>query len=335
MKSFLLATILTLAFFLSACNSTDSTSQPEKPDLEKVTMLLEYVPNTNHSGLFVAEEKGYFEEEGLDVTIVEPSDVPVTTMIASGKGDFGISAQEDVTYARLAEDPLPIRAVATILQHNTSGFASFSEKNISRPRDFEGKTYAGWGSPSEEAIIRAVMENDQADFSRLKRITADDLSYASLPNQVDLIWIFWAWDGISAQRAGIPIHFIKLAEIDSRLDYYTPLIIASENTLEKRGETTRKFLRATSRGYEFCVEHPEEAAAILHETVPEYDMEMLKESQTYLAGKYMEDTEQWGIMKDSVWNNYSSFMLENGLISHGISPEECYSNAYLPTDQKN
>lgn len=329
MKKLLLVLILILAVTLSGCNSGTEKAAPEN-GLEKVTLVLDYVPNTNHTGFYVAQKKGYFADEGLDVEIKEPADASVTTLIAAGKGDFGISYQEDVTYALTAEEPLPIKAIAAIIQHNTSGFASYAEKNIKRPRDFEGKVYAGWGAPSEEAVIKAVMTADGGDFSKLKVVTSDGSGYAALKENVDVMWFFWAWDGIASQRAGVPVNYIELRDFDSRLDYYTPVIIANNDTLANRGDLTKKFLRAAARGYQFCIENPGEAAEILSGYVPEYDVEMLKESQEYLAGKYMEDTDSWGKMKDSVWSDYTGFMVENGLIEQAIEPSECYTNEFLP-----
>ena len=81
-------------------------------ELEDVTVILDYVPNTNHTGMYVALYKGWYEEEGLNVEIIEPTEGATATLIAVGKGDFGISYQEEVTMALTSEDPLPIRAIA-------------------------------------------------------------------------------------------------------------------------------------------------------------------------------------------------------------------------------
>jgi ABC-type nitrate/sulfonate/bicarbonate transport system substrate-binding protein len=297
--------------------------------LTRVTLVLDYLPNTNHTGLYVALNNGYYEEAGLDVEIIEPADNAVTTLVATGRGDYGISYQEDVTYALTSSDPLPIKAIATIIQHNTSGFASYEGKDITRPRDFEGKTYAGWGAPSEEAVIKAVMEADGADFSKLSIITGDGSGYAALKDKVDLNWIFWGWDGIAAERDGVPLNYIELAQLDERLDYYTPVIIASNEQLEKHPDTTRAFLAATKRGYEYAVEHPEESAGILSSHVEGYDLDMLVASQEYLSTKYIDDAASWGVMKDEVWDRYSEFMREYGLISSEIPASECYTNEFL------
>ena len=175
-----------------------SASADEEKKLKKVTLMLDYTPITNHTGFYVALEKGYYEEAGLDVEIIEPGDNATTTMVAAGKADFGVSYQEDVTYALTAEEPLPIKTIAAIIQHNTSGFVSLADAGIESPKDFEGKVYAGWGAPSEEAVIDAVMKADGADISNLTIVGADGSGFASLSadadsGKVNIQWEFYGW----------------------------------------------------------------------------------------------------------------------------------------------
>ena len=301
--------------------------------LEDVTVILDYVANTNHTGMYVALDQGYYEEQGLNVNIVEPTEGATATLVAVGKGDFGISYQEDVTIALASEDPLPIRAIAALIQHNTSGFATYADKNITSVKDFEGKTYAGWGGPGESAVLNAVMTQAGADFSKLNIVTSDGAGFAALKDQVDIMWFFEAWDNVKCELADFPINYTPVRDLDERLDYYTPVIIASEETLEQKPEMVRRFLAATEKGYLYAIENPEESAEILHKYTPGYDMELLSRSQAYLTDKYMEDSETWGTMKDSVWDNYTDFMVEYGVIDKDIPAADCYTNEFLPSAQ--
>lgn len=318
-----------MAVAMSGCSNNEEASKAEETE-KKVTLILDYVPNTNHTGFYVAKEKGYFQEEGLDVDIVEPGDDSTSaTLVAAGKGEFGVSYQEDVTYARTAEDPLPIRAIATIIQHNTSGFVSLKEANIQSPKDFEGKVYAGWQAPSEEAVIKAVMTAANADFSKLTMVGADGSGFASLGKTVDIQWEFEGWAVIKGRMEGYDLNYLPLKDLDERLDYYTPVIITSERMIEEDPETVQKFINATKKGYEFAISNPEEAAEILGKYVPDYDIEFLKESQKFLSAEYAKDAESWGIMKDSVWDNYTAFMYENKLIDTKIEASQQYTNEFI------
>lgn len=315
---------------LSGCADTASEKAAEGENPENVTVILDYVANTNHTGMYVALDQGYYKEAGMDVSIVEPTEGATATLIAVGKGDFGISYQEDVTIARTSADSLPVKAVAALIQHNTSGFVTYGDKDIHSPKDFEGKTYAGWGGPGEEAVLKAVMAKDGGDFSKLDMVISDGSGFEALKDKVDVMWFFEGWDNIKCRLNDFPINYMELRQLDKRLDYYTPVIIASEDTLKNKPEMTKKFLEATAKGYRYAIEHPKESAEILHKYAPDYSLEMLTMSQEYLAGKYMEDTKRWGEMKDSVWDNYTDFLVEYGVIEEDIPADQCYTNEFLP-----
>lgn len=314
---------------LGGCASNEEKTD-EKEKTKEVTLILDYLPNTNHTGFYVAQEKGYFEAEGLKVNIIEPGDDSTSaTLVAANKGEFGVSYQEDVTYARTAEEPLPIRAIATIIQHNTSGFVSLKKENIKSAKDFEGKVYAGWQAPSEEAVIKAVMKAENADFSKLKMVGADGSGFASLGKTVDIQWEFEGWAVTKGRMEGYDLNYIPLKDLDARLDYYTPVIITNEKMIKNDPETVQSFMNAVKKGYEYAIEHPDESAEILSKYAPDYDLKFLKESQAYLSREYAKDAESWGVMKDSVWDNYTAFMYENKLIDTTIKAEEQYTNEFV------
>jgi len=173
------------------------------------------------------------------------------------------------------------------------------------------------------------MKEDGGDFSQLNIVVSDGSGYEALKDDVDIIWLFWAWDGIAAERAGMPINYLELRQLDKRLDYYTPVIITSDDIIKNNPELAAKFMAATKKGYEYCMENPDGAAEIIHKYASTYDLDMLKASQEYLAGKYSEDTDTWGVMKDEVWDSYTDFMKENGLINKDIAASDCYTNEFL------
>ena len=329
MKKILLFTIvLGMLFVQTGCGKNGSCEQP-KP-LTKVKLILDYLPNTNHTGIYVAKDKGYYEAEGIDLEIIEPVGGISNALVATGKGEFGISYQEEVTFAKTGTEKLPIKAIATLIQHNTSGLASITEKNIKTPKDFEGKTYAGWGSPAEAAVLKAIMKSEGADFSKLNMVAIDSMGYNALSGGVDLMWLFWAWDVIPAQAAGMNLDFTLLSDYDSRLDYYTPIIVANEKVIAKKPELVKAFLRATQKGYEDAIADPDGSAEVLAKYVDTYDLHLLKKSQEYLSKKYIDDSPHWGEMKPEIWEGYMDFMKENGLIEEIVPAQMCFTNEFLP-----
>ncbi len=325
----LIALSLISILVLSGCGT--KKDKAEESGLEKVKLILDWTPNTNHTGFYVAKEMGYYEALGLDVEIIQPSEGSSLQLISAGKGDFAVSYQEDLTYAKTSDEPLPVKAIAAIIQHNTSGFASPKEKNIKTVKDFEGKVYGGYGGPSDRAILKAVMEKNGADFSKLTTVdVGSEDFFIATKNNIDFEWTFEGWTNISAKLRNFDINYIPLRELDERLDYYTPIIASSDKVLSEKSDMVSKFMEATSKGYEYAIENPEESARILVKAVPEIDEELAIESQLYLAKEYKSDAARWGEMKDSVWNNYTQFLLENDLIKENLDASEAYTNDFLP-----
>jgi ABC-type nitrate/sulfonate/bicarbonate transport system substrate-binding protein len=321
---------LLLAVFAGACGG----SGPEEPTAEGLTpvsIMLDWVPNTNHTGIYVAQAKGYFKEAGLDVKIIEPGEVYPEAAVASGTVDFGISFQESVTLARA--EKAPIVSIAAVLQHNTSGFASPAGLNVKSPADFAGLRYGAWGSPSETPTLKALMEGAGADFSKLKIVNtgfADALALVS-ERQVDLVWIYYGWQGIQAKQKGIDLSIVMMKDYPNSVpDFYTPVVIASESTIATKPETVKKVLQALSRGYTFAAEHPDEAADVLLAAVPELDKALVKESQKWLSTYYIAEAPRWGEQKESVWQGYSDWLSRNGVVAAPGSVKDAFTNQFLP-----
>lgn len=325
----LLIAVLALVGCQSQNKSTESKSSSTGKGLKKVSVVLDWTPNTNHTGLYVAKEKGFFEEQGLDVEIITPGDAGAEQLVASGKAEFGISIQENITQART--QGVPIVSLAAIIQHNTSGFASPASLNIKTPKDFEGKTYGGWGSPAEQAVIQTLMIADNADFKKLNIVNAGTTDFFTMHNQgIDFAWIFYGWTGIEAKLRGEQLNMIYLTDYSEKLDYYTPVLATSEKMIDQNPETVKAFVAAVAKGYQFAIENPKEAAEILSKAVPELDGELVLESQKWLSTKYQDDAPRWGEQKLEVWKNYADWMSEHGLLEGKFDPEKAFTNEFLP-----
>lgn len=303
-------------------------SEKGAPATDQITVLLDWNPNTNYSGLFVAKDKGYYLEEGLDVKIEEAGG-NVVPLVAAEKAQFGISYQEQVTFARLNEN-IPIVSIAAIVQHNSSGFASLKEKGIETATDFEGKTYGSWGTEVEEATIKALMDKAGADFNKVKIVTVGETDlFAVIDKLADFAWIYYGWDGIEAELKGVELNFIPLRELDPVFDYYTPVIISNESLINEQPELVKRFIRATVKGYQLAIKNPTEAAEILLENAPELDRDLVMASQDWLKDKYQDDAAQWGLQKKEAWENYSRWLLEHGLVDKMLDVENAFTNKFI------
>ena len=325
MKSYqalILSLLIALLLLSFACKPKDKTEA-----LEKVSITLDWTPNTNHTGLYVAQDLGYFKAAGLEVQILQPGQAITDQVVASGKSDFGISYQENVIRAR--SESIPIVSIAAIIQHNSSGFASLKSANIKSPKDFEGKRYGSWDSPSELAILETVMKKTDADINKVKIVSGVYDFFSTIGKDADFEWIYEAWDGVEAKRRGIELNYIPLRDLDPVFDYYTPALITNQSMIDSKPELVSKFAQAVAKGYEYAIQNPEQAAAILVKSVPELDAELVKASQVYLADKYKAEASQWGVQKSEVWDRFIDWMYQNRLIPIRIDSQSAYSNRFL------
>ena len=320
--------------FILICTLITGCSNKEtiQTENEKVTFLLDWTPNTNHTGIYVALEKGFYNDVGIDLEILNPPEESTTALVASGKADFGVSFQDTMGMAMNENEDFPIMAIATIIQHNTSGILSLKEKGIDSFKNLEGKVYATWDNALEQATIKQVMENEGASFDNVElyHSTVTD-AVSAIQTNVDAVWVFEAWDTMNAKVQGLDYNFIKFKDVEPRLDFYTPVIVSSQKYLEENEETAKNFLQATQKGYEYAIENPEESAEILHKYAPEYDLDMLIESQKYLANEYKAEVEKWGYIDANRWNDFYTWAYEKGIITKDLT-NKGFTNEYLPQD---
>lgn len=336
MKKRILCVLLTLCLLLSACaNTTDKetskNTEQEGKELEKTTFVLDWTPNTNHTGIYVADKLGYFKEEGLELEIVQPPEDGAESLVAAGQADFGVSFQDTIASAYAQDEPMPITHIAALVQHNTSGIITLKDKNVNSPKDLEGLKYATWGLPVEQAILKNVVEKDGGDFSKIELIPSNITDVITgLETNVDAVWIFYAWDGIAAKVMNKETNYFAFKDINPVFDYYTPTLVTSNSLIEENPEKIKAFLRACEKGYQYAIDHPKEAGEILLEASPELDEKLVLSSQEYLAKEYIADAKSWGFIDANRWNTFYAWLYENKLIEKEIPDNFGFTNDYLP-----
>lgn len=324
MKKIFLIMIAVMMLALTACGNKEETN--------KVTFVLDWTPNTNHTGLYVADALGYFEEAGIEVDIQQPPEDGATVLVAAGKADFGVSFQDSMAAALIGEDALPITAVAAMIQHNTSGIISRKGEGMDVPKGMEGHSYATWNGAIELATLEEVVKADGGDFSKVELIpsTVTDEVSALKTDSVDSIWIFYGWAGVKTELEGLETDYFEFADIDPVFDYYTPVIIGNNNFLKENPETAKAFLAAVTKGYEYAIENPEEAAKILCEAAPELDEALVVASQKYLADEYKADADFWGQIDADRWNGFYKWVNEKQLTEGEVPLDIAFTNDFLP-----
>lgn len=321
-----------LSLFAIAVASTACTAQKQSDSGEKkLKLVLDWTPNTNHTGLYVAMEKGYYKDAGIEFEIVQPPEDGAEVLVASGKADFGISFQDTLAGALSKADPLPIKAVAAITQHNNSGIMSRKGDGITTPKGLEGKKYATWDLPIEKAIIKNVVEKDGGDFSKVELVpsTVTDEVSALSTKQIDAVWVYYGWAGIAANVKNFEFDYFAFKDINPTFDYYTPVIITNDDMIKNDKDTVKKFLDATKKGYEFAAGNPKDAAEILLKYAPEIDKKLANASQEYLSACYIDKDVPWGYIDIDRWKNFYRWLNENNLLESQIDEGAGLDNEFI------
>jgi len=244
----------------------------------------------------------------------------------------GLSAFQDYMASKLAKGA-PITAIAAIIENNTSGIITNKNLNINSPKELAGHKYGTWDIPIELNMLQFIMEKDGGDYSKVELVpNTDDNSITPLSNGVfDAAPVYYAWDKIMGDSLNIETNFFYYKDYAPELNFYSPVIIANNDYLKDNKEEAIKILRAIKKGYQYAIEHPEEAAEILIKYAPELENKkaMIIESQKYLASQYATDKDKWGYIDPARWNAFYQWLYDNKLVESDLTKGQYFSNDYL------
>ncbi len=324
--------LLLFCLFVCSVSGCGRIREEERPNenLTEITVVLDWTTNTKYSGLYVAMKKGYFEKEGLDISVVEPPEDGATGMVASGEAEFGIAYQNELAENFSSDNQLPVAAVATLLQHNQTGFISLARYEINTPANIPDHTVAYSGDIIEQTVIRTLIEQSGGDFSRVKmeETYVDDVA-ETMGFGLQVVPGDYGWDGIACERQGLDINFMAWRDLNETFDYYGPLLIANTEFLTKQPDMARAFLSAVKQGYQDAVMDPAEAARILLEQEPDLDQGLVESSQRYMSQQYIADSMEFGVIDAERWNRYYNWINAMGFYQTPIPEGVGFTNEFL------
>ncbi|MEN0129133.1 MAG: ABC transporter substrate-binding protein [Brevundimonas sp.] len=317
------------AALLAGCSSASASSDDA---LTHVDVVLDWTPNTNHSGLYIAQARDYFRDAGLDVKIIEPGDTSGSQLVAAGKADFAYSVSESLVPAR--DQGADLVSVAAVIAHNTSSLISLTSSGITRPRDLAGHSYGSYESELEKALIGKLVSCDGGDPSAVTYtpMVSDDFRIGLTQHQYDTAWVFDAWETIQLRDIDhLDVSTLPFIDhTDCIPDWYTPIVVTSGAHLEKDPALVRSFLAALAHGYRDAMADPAAAVDALHKASPELDVDLLSRSAEYLATRYAADPESWGHQSEQVWDGFVGFLKDNRLAADDFDVAAAWSDDYLP-----
>jgi ABC-type nitrate/sulfonate/bicarbonate transport system substrate-binding protein len=329
-RAALVASLLPV-FALSACGSGPSTSTAPSaaptsaaasataPAMTPATvrLALDWTPNTNHTGFYVAQAKGWYADAGVELEILPYGGTAPEAIVAARQAECGISFQDSMTFAVAAG--VPVVSVMAILQHTAQEIAVLDASPIQRPRELDGRTYAGFGYPNEVPTLQAVIKAD-GGTGEFDTVTLDTAAYEALYNKrADFVITFSAWEGVEAAQRGIPLRTFKFTD-HGFPDFYQVVLACDADWLSANPEAARSFVGATVRGFELAAASPDEASAILVAQNPgifDANPELPAASARFMAeqGLLVDADGKVGVQTLDGWTGYSSFLYAQGLLA--------------------
>ena len=297
---------------------------------ERVTVALDWYPNANHAGLFLAEAQGGFDAAELEVDLYTPSDPTVVLQtVGAGQDTFGISYQTDVLLARARD--VPVVSVAALVQHPLVCVMSLESAGIARPADLAGKTIGYPGIPSQEAYLATMLEGDGLSLSDVNLVNVEfNLVPAVISGQADAVMgAFWTHETILAEREGYPVSIMRVEEWGVP-DFYELVLVASETTVADKPELVTAFLTAVQQGYQAAIADPAVALDTLITAYPETDRAVEEEGLELLIPVWTDGVHAFGVQTAERWSAYADWMKSRGLIPADLDPAAAFTDALLP-----
>ena len=339
MNTFLVALVVALGIlpFLAACGSSSEAPAPQieakVTSFPPVSVVLDWFPWSNHAGLFIAKDKGYFAAEGLDVDIHPPAD-PATILqtVAAGRDDFGINYQTGVLIAR--QEGVPVVSIAALVQHPLNSVMTLQDSGIAEPKDLAGKTIGWPGIPDNEPLLDTMLKSQGLSLSDVELVNVGfDLVPALIGKKVDaIVGAYWVHESISAVNQGFPVNIMRM-EQHGVPDFYELVLVTNEEKIKENPEMVERFVRAVTRGYQDAIDDPQGAVELLKRVRPEVDLAIESPGVDMLAPLWDTDQGVFGWQDEARWVEFAAWMDEAGLLSGTGDVDAAFDNSFVAAGQ--
>lgn len=289
----------------------------------KLTLALDWTSNSMHAGILVAEAKGYFEDNGLDLEIINPVSDNYATAPAKKLSqklvDLAIAPSESVISYNMSKEPTPLVAIAANLQKDTSAIVTLEPSGIDRPAKMDGRKFASYNARFENDIIRQLVQNDGGEGKfEISNPAVLNTWDSLLEGKADASWVFLPWEGMKAkyERDNLKFYAFQLGDYD--IPYgYSPLIISHQDVVDQKGIAIKVFLEAVEEGWRYVYNSPEKAAKELHKHAKQSESEnltFLEESLTMLQPAINTSYDRWGFMEGERWVDFIDWMIRHQIL---------------------
>jgi ABC-type nitrate/sulfonate/bicarbonate transport system substrate-binding protein len=302
--------------------------------MKTLKIALDWTPNMNHIGIFIAKELGYYQEKGIEVEILNPlkDNYKLTPgkKLELGLADFAIAPFETVISLNNKKNSLDAIAVFAILQEDISSIASLKSSNLASPKFLDGKIYASYKARYEDHIVKEMVKND-GGIGNMKIVYPDKLGIWNtlLEGKADATWIFDNWEGVEATTKQIELNKFSMSDFD--IPYcYSPVIIAKNSLIIANKNEYSIFIKATQKGYLYAVENKSKAITILKQYLTDYDKANVDVRKSIdITAPYFGTDKECGFMKSERITVFLKWLVEHNLENTKIMEQHLFTNDLL------
>jgi putative hydroxymethylpyrimidine transport system substrate-binding protein len=282
------------------------------------TLVLDFIPNAAHTGIYAARYQGYYRDAGINLTIRQPGEsTDAPKLLAAGRTDFAILDIHDLGIAR--ERGLDVVGLMPIVQRPLAAVIANANSGVRRPRQLQGREVGVTGLPSDEAVVDSEVSADGGDPAKVKRVTIGFNAVSSLAaNKVAAATGFWNAEGVALRRQGVPVRIFKVDRYGAP-PYPELVLVASRQTVERRPQLVSSMVEATKRGYGFAVTHPAQALDDLLAEVPS-----LERADQAAQMSALRPVLAPAPFRPAVLNAWARWDLEHGLLERPLDVEAAF-----------
>ncbi len=297
---------------------------------KELSLALDWYPNSNHAGIYSAIDEGFFDEEGIKLSVYTPSDpTAIISSVASGRDDFGLSYHPDILQAQSAG--LEIVSVLSISQHPLNSIMTLKKSRIKNPSDLKGKVVGYPGIPSNKAMLETVLSSQNININDVETVDVGfELVKALVSGSVDaIIGAYWTHESIVMELQGYEIEIMRLEEWGVP-DYYELILITNKSFLEENKSEVEKVVSSFKKGYEFSIRNPQESItsliSIVGEEIVEEDVE--RAGVELLIPMWQSNNLPFGHQDISKWEETYEWMYQNNFLEKELIIENLFIDEF-------
>ncbi len=301
--------------------------------MDTIKLALDWTPNINHIGFFVAQNRGFYDRQGIKIEITDPSDddyqLTPAKKVELGQADLALCPMESVISYRTKSQAFDMQAIAAILQEDLSAIAVLDTSPVQCPSDLDGKVYASYGARYEDAIVKQMVKNAGGTGELQLTYPAKLGIWNTLVEKTsDATWIFLNWEGVEAKFHGLKLRHFRMHDFEIPYSY-SPVLVGGASRMVEKGDTVQRFLAATREGYLYCDKAPVVASAILRAALPAADQKIDVDATLAATVEAFGSEATWGQMDPEKVGQFLVWLQEHNLEQEELKVSDLITNDYL------